>query len=43
MLLFHRPTTDQVGAIDFNRLLLSILLLSPDPRPAGSSFKNKPA
>src|SRR6266436_8843810 len=28
MLLFHRPTADQVGAIDLNRLLLSILLLS---------------
>src|ERR1700730_8239890 len=28
MLLFHRPTADRVGAIDLNRLLLSILLLS---------------
>src|ERR1700731_3448467 len=28
MLLFHRPTADQVGTIDLNRQLLSILLLS---------------
>src|SRR3981081_712383 len=41
MLLFHRPTTDRVGAIDLNRLLLSILLLSILPVTTLAKEKEK--